>query len=114
MRQGMIRWGAIEKECPKCQNITPIYPNTIFGGNKSTECLNCGESLQYKDGQAVLAQYNTASPKSIEEAEERDLESIANISHYNLGIPKHKLSQSLQERLPKPTFLERIGKFFNP
>ena len=110
MNQAMIRWGATNMECPACHAQTPVYPTTIFGSNTSVRCLNCNTSLQCKEDKAVLAEYGTASEEDIRAAEQVGMSTIAQIDHYNLGIPKHELQYDLRKRLPKETIWERAKR----
>jgi len=102
MANSMRKWGAIDKECPECHQLTPIYPTTVKGGNKSVGCVHCGASLQLDNGKAVLATYGTLSEEEERILDEKELDTIALVAKTSFGVRESKLHPSLKGRHPDP------------
>jgi hypothetical protein len=87
-------WGAVDKECPNCHKLTPVYPTTLKGTSKSNRCQHCSTSLQMDGNQVVVATYeNIEMPPKIVQQE---LATIAHIAKTKLGAKEEELHPLLR------------------
>ena len=42
-------YGGVDGTCPVCGEITPIYPDSVEGSGRATDCVYCCNPLQWKD-----------------------------------------------------------------